>query len=217
MKTLSLATALSLLLSAASAFAQAPSQPAPPQPAAPQAAAPQAATPPAAPAAQAVPPRPFPEGGKVAYINIQRIASESAEGRSATARVKALNDKKVTELADKNKALQANQQKLQQGGAVMSEAARGQLEKEIEKLQVEIQRFTQDAQAEVQELQQELQVEFQKKLMPIISVVAAEKGLHMVFSQADSGLVWADQGLDLTSDVIQRFDAATGAAKPPTK
>jgi hypothetical protein len=48
-------------------------------------------------------PRPFPEGAKIAYVNIQRIASESAEGRAATAKVKALNDKKVSELGERRR------------------------------------------------------------------------------------------------------------------
>jgi outer membrane protein len=167
----------------------------------------------AAPAAQPAP-RPFPEGAKLAFINIQRLAAESAEGRAATTKVKALNDKKVQDLAERNKNLQATQQKLQQSGGVLSDAARGQLEKDAERMQVEIQRFTQDAQAEVNELQQELQAEFQRKLIPVINAVATERGLHMVFSQADSGLVWADTGLDITADVIRRFDAAVGAAAP---
>ena len=44
----------------------------------------------------------------------------------------------------------------------MSDAARAQLEKEIERQTVEGQRFEQDAQAELNELQQELQHDFQE-------------------------------------------------------
>jgi outer membrane protein len=201
MKALLVASVLTLTLVAAPALAQAPAGQAPAQP----------------PAAAAAPARPFPEGARVAYVNIQRIANESAEGKAATAKVKALNDKKVLELGEKNKSLQTAQQKLQQSMSVLSDSARGQLEKDIEKLQVEIQRYTQDAQAEVQELQQELQGDFQKKLLPVLNAVAAEKGLHMVLSQVDSGLVWADPGLDITADVVKRFDSATAPAAPAPK
>jgi hypothetical protein len=41
--------------------------------------------------------------------------------------------------------------------------------------------------------------------------------LQLLFSQADSGLVWADAGLDLTLEVIRRLDAATAAAAPAKK
>ena len=94
----------------------------------------------------------------------------------------------------------------------MSEAARGQLERDIDRQQKEIQRFTQDAQEEVQQLQQDLQNGFQGRLLPVIQQVVAERGLQILFSQNDSGIVWADSALDITNDVIKRFDAAAPAA-----
>ncbi len=171
------------------------------------------AAPPAAPQAAPQPPRPFPEGAKIAYINIPRIAAESAEGKASTTKVNALREKKLAELNGKNKQLETAQQKLSSGG-LLSEEARAATQKEAEKLQVEIQRLQQDAEAEMQDLQQQLQLEFQRKLSPIIQQIATEKGLHILLSQTDAGMVWADSGLDLTTEIIKRFDAATaGAAK----
>ena len=95
----------------------------------------------------------------------------------------------------------------------MSESARAQLEKEIERQQVEAQRFEQDAQQELNELQQQLQQEFQKRLLPILTQLAKEKGLHALFSAADAGLIWAEPGIDLTPEAVKRMDAAA-SAKP---
>jgi outer membrane protein len=198
------AAALGLMLATAPTFAQAPAGQAPAQPA-----------PAPSPVAQAPAPRPFPEGVKYGFVNVQRIASESAEGKLATGQVQALNNKKVEELNARNKALQAAQQKLESGGSVMSPAAVAQLQKEIERQQVDIQRFTEDAQQEVNQLQQQLQDEFQRKLTPVIAQVATERQLHMMFSVVDSGLVWGDPALDLTPEIIKRFDAAKPAAAAP--
>ena len=88
---------------------------------------------------------------------LQRIANESADGRVATTRIQALQQKKAAELNEKQQAARRLQQKLEKEGSVMSASASGDLQKQIEKLTLEVQRFTQDAQAEVQELQQELQ------------------------------------------------------------
>jgi len=213
MKALTVAVLAGCVLAAGAAYAQQtppPVQQTPPPaqqtpPAAPAAAAPQAAPAPA--------PK-FPEGAKYAFINIQRIASESAEGKSSSSRIEGLRSKKAAELAEKNKAVEALQAK--QRSAVMSEAAAAQVQKDIDKTQVEIQRMTQDAQAELQELQNELQLDFQRKVGPVIEAVSREKGLQLLFSQADSGLVWADTGLDLTAEVIRRLDAASAAAKAAT-
>lgn len=203
-------------LSAVSAFAQAPrpagQAPAPTQPAqTPPRPAP--AQPPAAPAAQPVPQQaPFPAGAKAGFVNLQAIAQMTTEGKAAAAKVNALATKKQTEGADKAKALQANQTKLQTSGSVMSDTARGQLEKEIERQTVEGQRFEQDAQAELNELQQELQQQFQAKLLPILVQLSQEKQLQVLFSAGDAGVIWIEPGIDLTLEAVKRMDAAP--AKP---
>jgi outer membrane protein len=183
-----------------------------PKPATPTQTAPKPATPaPTTPAQAAQPPRPFPEGAKIAYVDVQQIASESTEGKAARTKIDELSTKKTQELQAKQKAITDAQNKLSTGGSVMSDAARDQAEKDIERLQRDYQRAQQDAQEEVQSLQRDLQNDFQRKLLPLIGQVATEKGLQMVFSAADSGLVWADTGLNITPDVIKRLNAGGGA------
>ena len=217
MRGSAIAASLALSLTAMCAvpvFAQ--PAPAPTRPAQPAPAQPAPATPTQPPATQAPPPvqppAPFPAGAKVAYFNPQAVFQNSADGKAAVSRVNALIQKKQTENADKAKLLQGNQQKLQTSGSVMNEAARSQLEKEIEKMNRDIQFFQQDAQTEGQELQNQLQQEFQDKLNPVLEQVATEKGLHMVIDITNSGAVWANTGLDLTAEVIRRFDAASKTA-----
>lgn len=203
------------LMAAAPVFAQAPAAPATP---APQATAPAPTPAPQTAAPAPAPPRPFPEGSKVAYLVLQRIANESADGKTATTRIQALQQKKAAELNDKNKQLQTAQQKLEKEAGVLSTTAAGELQKQVERLQVEIQRFTQDAQAEVQELQQQLQQEFQVRLEPVLQEIGREKGLHFIFNGPDAGLVWADAALDISTDVIKKLDAAKSAgSKPPVQ
>jgi len=213
MRVLAAALAVSMLLAASETFAQAPA-PARPAGQAPAPAAPRPAAP--APAAAPAPPPavPFQDGLKYAYIRIDRIAAESAAGKSLNDRVKALNDQKVRELNDKNKALQSVQQKLESGGSVLNDTARAQLQAEVERQQRDIQRFTEDAQQDLQALQQQLQEEFTRQLNPILDRVAKAKQVHMVFNATESGLVWADPSMDLTTDIIKALDTAGPAAAP---
>jgi outer membrane protein len=206
--------ALTFVLGAGTSFAQTPPPTNPPaQPPAGQQqppATPPAATQPAPPA-----PRPFPEGAKIAYIDLQRIAQASAEGKAAATKIQEYEKKKLGEIQEKNKALEDMRKKLEQGGSVLSEAARAQTEKDIDRNTRELQFLQQSAQAERDQLERELNAEFQRKLNPIIEAVAKEKGLQMLFSIRDNGAVWADTGLDLSDEVIKRFDAA--AKTPPAK
>ena len=201
MTRFSVAAVFSVIVLGAPAFAQAP------------------------PAATAVPPQQAPL--RMAFLDLQRIAAESNEGKAASSKVQALTQKKSTELQDKQKALQGNQQKLQQGGAVLNDAARAQTQREIDRLTVEIDRFQEDANAEVQELQQSLQADFQEKLRPVVDAVVKELAIGLLFSAGDAGAIFVDPSLDITGEVIKRFDsgkyvpaakpAAPATAKPATQ
>jgi Skp family chaperone for outer membrane proteins len=217
MRRLAVAAPVALLLSAMPAFAmaqaappagQAPGQPKPapkPTPIAPAQPAPKPVQPPIA-AQPPSPPKPFPQGAKVAFVNLQAVFQLSADGKAAAAKVQSLTAQKQAQIAERQKVLQANQQKLQTGGTLMNEQARGQLEKDVEKQTRELERFQQDAQAELQDLQVELNDGFQKKLFPVLQKMAEEKGLQMLFSAADAGLIWADEGLNLTEEAVKRLD-----------
>jgi Skp family chaperone for outer membrane proteins len=208
MRGFAFGAALILVGSVATTSAQTPA-PAPQKPA------------PAAPAAQAPapqppPPAPFPEGAKSAFVVLQRIANKSADGKAATAQIQALQQKKAAELADKQKQLQGIQAKLEKEASVMSATAQADLTKQAEKLNTDIQRFTQDAQQELTELQEQLRLQFEARVQPVLDQVRQEKGLHFIFNGPDSGLVAADPGLDISLDVIKKLDAAKPAgAKPP--
>jgi outer membrane protein len=194
------AAALTLALSAP-ALAQTPPQTAPPKPATP------AQTPPAtAPAPK--PPMPFPADAKIAFVDVNSIAGNSASGKDASKKLQDLNNKKLAELQEKNKQLQALTTKRDQGGSVLNDSARASLDKEIDKMQRDIQYAQTTAQAEMQDLTNELQGEFQKRLIPVIAEIAKEKGLHAVFSIADSGAAYYLPSLDISDEVIKRLDAA---------
>jgi outer membrane protein len=206
------AAAVVVALTAAPAMAQTtpPAQP----PVKPPATTPTtpAPTPPAPAPGEA--PRPYPEGAKIAYVDLQAVASGSVEGKAATSRLQELEKKKVAEITEKNKQLESAKTKQQTSSTLMNDSARLALEKEVDKLTREVQFMQQEAQAERTSLTNELQVEFQRKLNPILEQIGKEKGLHMLVDIQNSGAVWVDTGLDLTSEVIKRLDANKTAAPP---
>jgi len=212
LKRLIVVGALATVLAAGPALAQTPPPQNPPaqNPPAQQDPKPQ---PPVATEQPAVP-KPFPEGAKIAYIDLQLVAQGSAEGKAAATRIQEYEKKKLAEIQEKNKQIEEMRKKLAEGGTVLNDEARSQLEKDIDRSTRELQFMQQNAQAERDQLERELNADFQRKLNPIIQQVAEEKGLHMLFSIRDNGAVWANTGLDLSQEVVKRMDAA---AKAPVK
>lgn len=185
-------------------MAQAPAAAGQPPATQPPATQPPAVQPPAAPPARL----PFPAGATHAYLDLQRVASESRVGAALNQQVQALRELKVAEINGRQASVQANQQTLQQNANVMSAEAQLQLQREIERGTIEVQRLTQDAETELQQLEQTLQFEFNQKLMPAIERVGADRGLQFIYSYGDGGLIWANPALDVTEDVIRALDAA---------
>ena len=152
----------------------------------------------------------FPAGARLGYIDVDRVAALSGEGKAAAAKLQELRSRKSAELAERGKQVEALQQKLSQGESVLNEIARTKLQREFRRAQVDFQRLTEDAQTEVQEAQQEMIQAFNARLFPVIGQVAKEKNLWAVFSSG-SGLLWHDSALDLSEEVAKRLD---GSAAP---
>jgi Skp family chaperone for outer membrane proteins len=155
--------------------------------------------------------REFPKDSRIGYVDLERVAALSSEGKAATAQLAALRTKKAAEVAERSKQVELLQQKLSAGSAVLSEAAVARLQREFQRAQLDFQRFNEDAQAEVQDTQQQLWRAFTTRLFPVVGQVATEKNLWAVLS-SETTLVWHLPAIDLSEEIAKRLDAA-----PPQK
>jgi Skp family chaperone for outer membrane proteins len=149
----------------------------------------------------------FPKDSRIGYVDLERVAALSSEGKSATAQLEALRTKKAAEVASRGKQVELLQQKLSDGSAVLNEAAFTRLQREFQRAQLDFQRFNEDAQAEVRDTQQLLWRAFTTRLFPVVGQVATEKNLWAVFS-SESTLLWHHPAIDLSEEVAKRLDAA---------
>lgn len=211
MKVLTVVAALSFALITVPALAQ--QKPPVKPPATPPTQAPATQKPATPPATPAQPPRPFPEGAKIAFCSLQLISQNSKVGQAAAAQLKSLNDKKVKEIDDKNKQIEASKVLIQSPS--LADDKRAALQRDIDRGTTDLQRMQQDAQAEWQELNNELQKTFMEKVNPIIQQLAAEKGLQVLFLREESGVLWGDPALDLSAEITKRLDAGGTPPKAP--
>ena len=149
----------------------------------------------------------FPKDSRIGYVDLEKVAALSSEGKSATAQLEGLRTKKAAEVASRGKQVELLQQKLSDGSAVLNEAAFTRLQREFQRAQLDFQRFNEDAQAEVRDTQQQLWRAFTTRLFPVVGQVATEKNLWAVFS-SDSTLLWHHPAIDLSEEVAKRLDAA---------
>jgi outer membrane protein len=212
---LGLALGTPALLAAQAPATQAPTTPAPA--ADQQPTTPQPAAQPLPSATPGQPPQPFPQTMRVGVIDMLRVFGDTAWGKASQQRIESLGQKKTAELSERQKKLQSDNQKLETD--MLNDAARKETQASVQRQEKELQRAQQDAQEEFNQLRQEVQESFNAKLGPILQTLVNEKKITMLFRTTESGLVFFDQSLDLTAEVIKRFDAtnpATSSAAPST-
>ena len=150
----------------------------------------------------------------MAVVDLQKAITENAEGKKAQEKFMAEFTKKQQEFDSKQKALAEAQTKLQSGDKAMSETAKADLAKSIDKMNTELQRMNDDAQKELPDLQQTLFKPIAEKTQEVLKAYSTENGFAVVFdvSSQASSIIYVQDVADITTEIIRRVDAA-----PPTK
>jgi outer membrane protein len=150
-------------------------------------------------------------------INVERLVQESALGKEAFGRVRKLNEQKKEEGDKLSKELRDMEQKLADQGSALAEDKREALQKSYQEKAIAFKRFQDDANRDLEAAQKKELGELERRVFPIINQVGKEKGFTVIFNKFQSGLVYADEAVDVTDDVLKVFNdrmpAATGAAK----
>jgi Skp family chaperone for outer membrane proteins len=153
----------------------------------------------------------------VAYVQLSRIGTDSQVGKATMARLDAVRNEKQADIEKRRNALQNAEKKAAETVMTLNEPARQQLQRDLARMDRDLQRATEEAEAELGALARNLQRELNRKVFPVIDQIATEQHLHFVFSLDDSGIVWRAPTVDLTPEVLKRLDAQRTAAPAPEK
>ncbi len=161
---------------------------------------------------------PAPAAGplKIGVINVERLVQESALGKEAFNRVKKLNDSKKEEGEKLSKELREMEQKLADQGSAMADDKRDALQKSYQEKAIAFKRFQDDANRDLEAAQKKELSELERRVFPVINQVGKEKGYTLILNKFQSGLVFVDDSVDITDEVLKVFNTtvAVPAAKP---
>jgi Skp family chaperone for outer membrane proteins len=176
--------------------------------------------PPAAPAPATQPaPVPLPAGARIAYVNLQVVFSESAEGKKGQERWKVLSDKLFAGLSARGKEIQGLSEKIQTQNTLVDPGVLQQWNQDLARLQREAQFAEQEAQVQRDQLQQQVLADFEKLVVPVIHAMRIEKKLDAIFAvQGEASgltLISIEPGLDLSAELVKRLNSSRLNAKQP--
>ena len=164
----------------------------------------------AAPAAAQQPaPAAAPAGPlKIAVIDTEKILLSSQAGKKALADLKKLQEQREGELRAKAQELKDLQTKISEGRLSLAQDKLAELSKQYEEKEIALRRQQDDATRELNKKRDEMLAQIDDRVMPVINQVGKDLGYTLIFRKFESGLIYADEAIDITATVIQRLDAA---------
>ncbi len=158
---------------------------------------------------------------KLGFVDLQRALNEIEEGKSAKATLKRDFDEKQKQLDAKKIEFDKLRQDFEKQAVVMAEQARRDKAAELDRKANELQQFWGQLQKDLSEREREVTRGIFEKMANIVRDIAEADGFTMVLERTDSGLVFAAPALDLTNELIRKYNAkfpgAGGAKKPAAK
>jgi len=150
---------------------------------------------------------------KLGFVNSQDVLEKSTEGKKIMARLQEAdrqNQAKVSNLDDQIRKLQTelNTQRI-----TMTEEAIMAKTADLDRKNTERKRMAEDAYASMNELRDRLLKKLQDELVLIVEQIGKEKGYDFIFDLVRSGAVYWNPAIDLTGDVIKKYDASKTAVK----
>ena len=144
---------------------------------------------------------------KVAVINIDKVLQDSQRGKAVQGEMEKVRDGKKAELEAKQKEILGLKKRLEEGQLSLATDRLEVLTEEYERKVVDLQRAEKDANRDIQRKGERLLGEVEKEIMPVINRIAREQGFSLIFNKFQSGLLFADEQIDITAQVISALDA----------
>ena len=149
---------------------------------------------------------------KIAVVDMQRALNEVEEGAAARKALKKEFDEKQKQLDVRQTELKTLKDDLDARGSMMKPEVKDEKVKDIYKKLQDTQQLYVQLQQELSKREGEATQEIFKKMSVILQVMGEEQGYSLVIEK--TAAIYAKPALDITNEVIRRYNDAYGKKKP---
>ncbi|WP_167590492.1 OmpH family outer membrane protein [Oceanidesulfovibrio indonesiensis] len=148
------------------------------------------------------------EDVKVGVVSLGRVLMESEPGKKAQAELRRSLQPERDRIAEQDKALQSEMEELKKQAAVLSQDAKKEKLTAYQRKVYEHSNKMQQFQQKVAEEEERVLNPLKEKLVEIIQKYGQENKFDLILTDVSGGVVWASKRIDVTPDIMQRFNAA---------
>jgi outer membrane protein len=148
--------------------------------------------------------------GAIVYVNSDTLLAKYNFSIDQNKQFKATADSLQNILQGREAAFQNSVNSYQKGATTMSDAQRKQTEGVLGQQQQELQQLQQVFQQQASQKQLDLTKQLSKKLQDFLKDYSSTHHYKMVmiYSQLNSGILYGDPSLDITTDLLKELNAA---------
>jgi len=150
---------------------------------------------------------------KVGIVDSMEVLEKSAEGKKMVAQLEEINRSTQQKIAKMDEEIRQLETRLNTQRLTLTDEALMNLTSDIERKRTDRQRFAEDSSRTFVETRNRLFGRLQNEVRPIIAQIGKERNLEIILDLNNSGAIYYSPTIDLTAEVIVRYDAS----KAPTK
>ncbi|MCD6137623.1 MAG: OmpH family outer membrane protein [Deltaproteobacteria bacterium] len=157
------------------------------------------------------------EVAKIGIVDFQKVIDESNVGKRSAAQIKAQGKKMEQILKEKEAELQELKKTLEQKALVMSRESREEKERQLRIKTNDLRSLKRRYMDNLKDLNLKLSDRIKKDVFDIVEEIGKREGYLLILERRFGGVVYAPNAIDITSKVIQRYNALDAKRKEKEK
>ena len=145
---------------------------------------------------------------KIGVVDFQAAIQQTKEGQAAQKKLDAAYQQKKQQIAQLETQLRQMQSDYEKQASILADSARKAKEQELMSAQAQYQQAYQQSEQEMQALYSQLMQNLLDKMKMICTQIGKEKGYTLIIEKG--AVVFSTDAIDLTSELVKRYDASTG-------
>lgn len=147
---------------------------------------------------------------KIGFVDVRAAVTESKTGKQFRAEMDTYVKNKQASLKKEEDKLTSLKQKLEKEGLTLSDAQKQQKQKDFQEKVQALQTMAGDADRELRQKDAEFNKQTMEKVRKIANDLAKSEKLNLILIVGREGVLYAEEGMDLTAKVMEKLDAGAG-------
>jgi Skp family chaperone for outer membrane proteins len=143
---------------------------------------------------------------KVAIINSQKAFDQSAEGKKAVVILQEREEQMKNQLKKLDEEIKKLKERLASQRLTLTAEAQSQVQMEIDQKEAARLKYEQETSRDFEQFKNQLIKRIRDEMLTVIDELIKERGYELVFDLSSSGLIHYKPELDITDEVIKRYD-----------